>query len=268
MADAEPLGKGAFSVVYLVRDKRTGSEYAAKVVPMKNYRADKKRDQVRALLCEAGVAALAKHATVVALRDVVFEESRIVVIQECCLGGSLLAIVQKHVDRKKAERKAAIKAGRGNAGPGAKAAAEVAAGGGAMRERDAKIAVRRVAEALEHLHSRGYVHRDVKLENLLLAKPGDLNSLKLADFGFATAVSGSRPVAKGSAFARKDDVGDRLRGTVEYAAPEVLADLGSSVGNGSIHSTSLGNVYGKKKNDDTERPAEARSKRGVEGARV
>ena len=253
VGDAKPLGKGAFSVVYLVRDKRTGSEYAAKVVPMKNYRSDKKRDQVRALLCEAGVAALAKHATVVGLRDVVFEESRIVVIQECCHGGSLLAIVQKHVDRKKAERKAAIKAA-GNAGPGAKAAAEVAAGGGAMRERDAKIAVRRVAEALEHLHSKGYVHRDVKLKNLLLAKPGDLNSLKLADFGFATAVSGSKPVEKGSAFARKDDVGDRLRGTVEYAAPEVLADLGSSVGNGSIHSTSIGNVYGKKKNDDKDDP--------------
>ena len=36
VGDAKPLGKGAFSVVYLVRDKRTGSEYAAKVVPMKN----------------------------------------------------------------------------------------------------------------------------------------------------------------------------------------------------------------------------------------
>ena len=63
----------------------------------------------------------------------------------------------------------------------------MAASGGALRERDVVVAVRRVAEALAHLHAVGYVHRDVKLENLLLAVPGDLRTLKLADFGFAVA---------------------------------------------------------------------------------
>ena len=54
---------------------------------------------------------------------------------------------------------------------------------------DAIVALRRLAEALAHLHERGFVHRDVKLENLLLGFPGDLRTLKLADFGFATAAS-------------------------------------------------------------------------------
>lgn len=31
--------------------------------------------------------------------------------------------------------------------------------------------------------SRGIVHRDIKLDNLLLARPGDITSLKIADFG-------------------------------------------------------------------------------------
>ena len=36
-----------------------------------------------------------------------------------------------------------------------------------------------VASGLRHLHERGVAHRDVKLENVLLAKHGDLSSCKL-----------------------------------------------------------------------------------------
>ena len=66
----------------------------------------------------------------------------------------------------------------------------------------------------------------MKLENLLLARPNDLGSLKLADFGFATEVSDARGRRLRCAlFERKDAAGDRLQGTAEYAAPEILSDL-------------------------------------------
>jgi serine/threonine protein kinase len=35
-------------------------------------------------------------------------------------------------------------------------------------------------KGLEHIHSKGYAHRDMKLENCLLSE----NVIKIADFGF------------------------------------------------------------------------------------
>jgi hypothetical protein len=59
-----------------------------------------------------------------------------------------------------------------------------------------------VALALQHAHSNGIFHSDVKPENILMCN-GDA---KLADFGLAEAV--------------RDDLTTTLRGTVLYMAPE------------------------------------------------
>ena len=245
-SDAKQLGKGAFSVVHAVRHRKSGTRYAAKVVKMSGMNDDQRRNTVRALMCEAGVSAVVKHPTIVGFHDLIFEESRCILVQEYCRGGTLLSMVQRQVDKKRHERRAAAAAARMSVtegyhggvevGPsdegveraGAVAAARVAEKtGGALTEADAVTAVRRLAQALSHLHERGFVHRDVKLENLLLETPGDLRTLKLADFGFATDASG--PDGRRSrAFLAKDLTGDRLQGTVEYAAPEVLADIGMS----------------------------------------
>lgn len=263
--DAKQLGKGAFSVVWMVKHRQTGVGYAAKVVTMKGMTTEQKKNTTRALLCEAGVSAVTKHPAIVQFHDLIFEEHRAVLVQEYCHGGTLLSIVQKQVDRKRHERRAAAKAAKSSAQtngggavgkPGAEADARAIAlssSGGALREKDACVALRRVAEALQHLHQLGYVHRDVKLENLLLATPGDLSSLKLADFGFATAVS--NPAGRRSAaFTAKDLTGDRLQGTVEYAAPEVLADLGSAVGNPG----GVGDPDGRDRNGKSNRDRDGR----------
>ena len=36
------------------------------------------------------------------------------------------------------------------------------------------------------MHSKNIMHRDLKPENIMLQKKGDLNSLKIVDFGLAT----------------------------------------------------------------------------------
>ena len=110
--DAKQLGKGAFSVVYAVRHRKSGMRYAAKVVKMRGMTDDQRRNTVRALMCEAGVSAVVRHPTIVGFHDLIFEEWRCVLVQEYCRGGTLLSTVQHQVDKKRHERRAAAAAAR------------------------------------------------------------------------------------------------------------------------------------------------------------
>lgn len=65
--------------------------------------------------------------------------------------------------------------------------------------------------ALAALHDVGVVHRDVKLENILLRSPGSRTDVVLADLGIARRVApggGDRPTSLG--------------GSVHYLSPEVV----------------------------------------------
>lgn len=67
---------------------------------------------------------------------------------------------------------------------------------------------RQICLALEHAHAMGIIHRDLKLENVIVASDG---TAKLVDFGLAI------PLADIS----KDKLG-ALRGTLPYLAPELI----------------------------------------------
>jgi len=78
-------------------------------------------------------------------------------------------------------------------------------------EKDASFIMYQLFSALDYLHKRQIVHRDLKLENLLLKKQG-LLEIKLADFGLSKVYNG--------------EALQTACGTPYYVAPEILVSEG------------------------------------------
>lgn len=75
-------------------------------------------------------------------------------------------------------------------------------------EEVAKI-IRNILDGLNYMHSNNIMHRDIKPDNLMFKNIGDLDSLKIIDFGLATFY---------------ETKVKKFCGTVKFMAPEIVED--------------------------------------------
>ena len=96
-------------------------------------------------------------------------------------------------------------------------------------EREAIDVVIQVAEALQHAHDRGLIHRDVKPKNIMIAREG---VVKLADMGLARAVSDveAAEAEKGKAFGTPYYISpEQIRGDLKIGPPADIYALGATL---------------------------------------
>lgn len=88
---------------------------------------------------------------------------------------------------------------------------------GHLTEVEAAVIVRQLLDAVHYLHQNGFVHRDIKAENVLMKGLNAGSRVVLTDFGHARQLPGSKtPTGSCSRKRLFTEVG-----TIEYAAPEI-----------------------------------------------
>ena len=146
---------------------------------------------------EAALLRKCAHPNVLTCLGVSHCESKSAILLGYCEGGDCLQLLQRH---------------------------------GALAERVALTIARQVVLALECMHGRGVLHRDVKLENILVASmdSAGLPRVQLCDLGHACEIDG-RCAGVGRCTCQGVCVGsvnDGFTGTAGYAPPEVAQGTG------------------------------------------
>lgn len=168
------LGKGAFGKVILGIHKLTGKQVAIKTIDKKHIKDEFSRKKV---FQEVYILKNVRHANVIRLLEVFEGPKHLLIVMEYAAGGDLLNYVKKK---------------------------------GKLEESEARCLFRQIVFGLGHIHSRSVLHRDIKLDNILLDADG---SVKICDFGV------SKITVKGNKIKEQC-------GTPAYIAPEVISNEG------------------------------------------
>jgi serine/threonine protein kinase/WD40 repeat protein len=205
------VGRGGMGVVYEAEQVSLGRRVALKVLPFTATLDPKQQQRFRN---EAQAAAHLHHPHIVPVYAVGCERGVHYYAMQLIDGRTVAAVIRER-RRRAGEDADEPMTGQLSVGPSApadladtarpgSAATTPAVPGGDWRE-VARLGIQ-AAEALDHAHQLGVVHRDVKPANLLVDARGDL---WITDFGLAQFQSNPGPTATGD-----------LLGTLRYMSPE------------------------------------------------
>lgn len=168
------LGKGAFGRVNLGLHRLTRRLVAVKAINMEFMKDESSKKKMNN---EISILKMLRHPNVVKLLETFDTDKHHLIVMELCPGGDLLNYVRK---RRK------------------------------LNEKYAKFVFKQIMEGLAYLHDNGVVHRDIKLDNILLDGHGNI---KIADFGVSRKVI-------------DNEILFEQCGTPAYIAPEIVRELG------------------------------------------
>ncbi|KIL59369.1 hypothetical protein M378DRAFT_169440 [Amanita muscaria Koide BX008] len=230
------LGAGSMGKVKLAMHNITGEKYAIKILPRVNpapppqtngsnnqdsaavKQASKDASKEIRTLREAALSMLLHHPYICGMREMIVHQHHYYMAFEYINGGQMLDYIISH---------------------------------GRLRERVARKFARQIGSALDYCHQNNVVHRDLKIENILISQTGNI---KIIDFGLSNLYD---PIERLSTFC----------GSLYFAAPELLnarVYTGPEVDVWSFGVVLYVLVCGKVPFDDQSMPAlHAKIKRGL-----
>ncbi|XP_029140887.1 myotonin-protein kinase [Protobothrops mucrosquamatus] len=167
------IGRGAFSEVAVVKQKRTSQVYAMKIM---NKWDMLKRGEVSCYREERDVLVNGNKRWITQLHFAFQDENYLYLVMDYYVGGDLLTLLSKFGDRIPLEM--------------------------------AQFYLAEMVMAIDSIHSMGYVHRDIKPDNILLDRCGHI---RLGDFGSCLKLREDGTVCSTVAV-----------GTPDYLSPEIL----------------------------------------------
>jgi len=178
------LGQGAYGAVYAGRWNR-------KVVAVKKLHAASalSKSDLKTFVREVAVLSTVNHPKVVRMFGACLKPGNVCIVEELMDGGSLHALL--HVRKRE------------------------------LKMSDILRVALDVASAMQYLHSKSIVHRDLKSHNVLLSSRG----AKVCDFGIARALEQTLL----SSVASKTNASGSTAGTPAYMAPELFHGDGKAV---------------------------------------
>ena len=168
----ESLGSGSFGTVVSAVHKETHVARAIKIINKYKLHSEDSRTKV---INEVMILRRLDHPHIVKIFEFYEDEFNLYVVMELCKGGELLDTIIKK---------------------------------GSMSEADASHFMQQIFSAVYYMHSSGIVHRDLKLENMLLDNKLSRN-IKIVDFGTACELPRHKKLTQ-------------TVGTLNYIAPDIF----------------------------------------------
>ena len=161
------LGKGSYGQVYLTKIKDRPGLYATKEMDRANL---ERPENINRFLYEVELLKIMKHPNIVKLYSLKKTKNHYYLITEFCNGGSLLDNLKKYMSTYHRP----------------------------FTEEIVQYLMKQIVSAIKYLHFNKIIHRDLKLDNILVNYPSDYDKnalnimncqVKIIDFGFATKLN-------------------------------------------------------------------------------